>query len=272
MKSAATALSQDSILWLKDWIQEHTGIVFPEQKISLLQQRLDSLCIRLGYPSGQTVIDELKHRPSTGLIHQMIDIATTNHTHFFREIDAINYLIEEIIPAHNPTEQLRMWSAASSSGEELYTIALMLTQKYNTEMIKQRFSFLGTDVNPKVVDQAEKGIYTTHRLKEVPPDYLSKWFTPMGLDTWSVAEELKKLCLFRRLNLLSYPWPFSRLFHVVFLRNILYYFEPATQQTILNNIYEVTIPGGWLVTSVTESLASINVKWTRVKAGVYRKL
>lgn len=272
MKSAASTLDQRSILWLKDWIQEHTGIIFPEQKISLLEQRLASLCVRLGYSNCQTIVDELKSDASTGLVHQVIDIATTNHTHFFREIEAIEYLINDIVPQYQLNEHLRLWSAASSSGEELYTIALLLTKRYSLHDIKTRFSFLGTDVNPKVVDQAEKGIYTTHRLNEVPAEYINKWFSPMGLDTWSVSDDIKKLCLFRRLNLLNYPWPFSRLFHVVFLRNILYYFEPKTQEIILNNIYEVTTPGGWLITSVTESFTTIQVKWKRVKAGVYRKL
>lgn len=272
MKSTAIALNQESLLWLKDWILEHTGIIFPEQKLSLLEQRLTSLCVRLGYSNCQTVIDDLKANGSTALVHQVIDIATTNHTHFFREVDAINYLISDIIPQYASSELLRIWSAASSSGEELYTIALMLAAKHSLSEVKRRFSFLGTDVNPKVVDQAEKGIYTTHRLNEVPTDYMNKWFSPMGLDTWRVSDEIKQLCLFRRLNLLHYPWPFSRLFHVVFLRNILYYFEPKTQETILNNIYEVTTPGGWLITSVTESFTNLQVKWTRVKAGVYRKV
>ena len=272
MKSATTPLDQSSIMWLKDWILEHTGITFPEQKKALLEQRLSSLCVTLGYANCQAIVQDLQNKAPEGLIHQVIDIATTNHTHFFREIDAIEYLISDIVSHYPVGEPHRIWSAASSSGEELYTIALMLCEKYGLTETQRRFSFLGTDVNPKVVDQAEKGIYTTHRLNEVPTTYMNKWFMPMGLDTWGVSDEIKKLCLFRRLNLLHYPWPFSRLFHIVFLRNILYYFEPKTQETILNNIYEVTTPGGWLITSVTESFTKLNVKWTRIKYGIYRKV
>ncbi len=271
MMSPIPSQSNNEIKWLRDWIETHTGIAFPEHKMSLLEQRLILLRNKLNCQSNAEIIRALEVNQNSDVVKGVIDIATTNHTHFFREMDTLLFFINTILGECNYVGKLRIWSAASSSGEELYTVILLMIEKFGLTAVRNQYYFLGTDVNVKVVEEAEKGVYSTQRLSDIKSDILSRWFTPMGLDSWSISAEVKQLCLFRRLNLMKTPWPFSRLFHVVFLRNVLYYFEPNIQQKILQNIYNVTEKGGWLITSVTEPLNNIKSDWKRVRSGVYRK-
>ncbi len=264
-------LVDKNLVWVKEWIELHTGILFPPQKLPLLQQRLGALCVKEDIKNIGQLVEELKCNKTAGLIRQVIEVATTNHTHFFREMNTITFFIDKILPSFSGAQTVRVWSAAASSGEELYTIIMTMAEKLGLATIKSRYSFLGTDVNPNVIEQAEKGIYSSHRLTEVSADRKKRWFKPIGLDNWAVIDDITELCLFRKLNLMDANWPFANLFHVVFLRNILYYFQKETQEKLLNQIYEVTLPGGWLITSVTESMNQMNIKWERVDAGIYRK-
>jgi len=265
-------LQDQYLLWIKDWIELHTGINFPDHKLPLLGQRLNTLCIRMSIKSFEELVHAIENSKSPTILRQVIEVATTNHTHFFRELGTLHYFLESIIPSFAPTQQMRIWSAAASSGEELYTIIMLMGKKMGLPAVKNRFSFLGTDVNSNVIEQAEKAVYSSHRLTEVPAEEKQRWFRAIGLDNWALSNDITDLCLFRTLNLLDKSWPFANLFHVVFLRNVLYYFQPQTQEKILKQIYEVTLPGGWLITSVTETLNSLKVDWKRVEAGVYRKM
>ncbi len=260
-----------SLIWVKDWISQHTGIQFPEHKLSVLEQRLLALCHRLEIQSIELLIEELKHSDEGDLLPHIIDAATTNHTHFFRETENIKYFIESIVPSFENETRLRVWSAASSTGEELYTILMMLGETHSLLDIRNKFSFLGTDVSPKVIQHAEKAQYNQQRVEELPQPIKSKWFTQINKDCYQLSKQLTTLCLFRRFNLLSQSWPFQNQFHVIFLRNVLYYFDQPTQKKILDALYRHTLPGGWLITSVTESIGELNVRWRRVRSGVFQK-
>jgi chemotaxis protein methyltransferase CheR len=256
---------------IQQWIHFHTGIHFNSEKISLLEQRLDALRFRNGIQSNQELMQKVENEKDQVLIKQLIDVATTNHTHFYRETDSLFFFRDHIANSFNNGKTCRVWSAASSSGEELYTLALLLVEKYALNHIKTHFSFLGTDLNQRVIEHAELAIYHQQRLADMPKDIQNKWFQSTGLEQWSLHNDIKQLCTFRRLNLKKTPWPFSRFFHCVFLRNVLYYFDAKTQEEIVNQVYKVTEPNGFLITSVTESLANLKTPWQKVHAGVYQK-
>lgn len=262
---------QHSLLWIKDWISEHTGIQFPDHKLSVLEQRLLGLCHRLELQSIDHLIQTLKHSDEGTLLPHLIDAATTNHTHFYREIGNIQYFIEHIVPQYPINTPIRIWSAAASSGEEIYTLLMMLAEQHALVDIKRRFAFLATDVSPKVIAQAELGQYNQQRVAELPAHIHAKWFKSIQPDLWQISNELIDLCLFRRFNLLSHTWPFQQTFHSIFLRNVLYYFDQEIQTKILNRLYEQTASGGWLITSVTESIGELDIKWRRVRSGIYQK-
>lgn len=270
--SGSSTESLDQILdQIKNWIQKQTGIQFTPEKMPILRSRLDSMCVRHGYKDLREIYSIIETGQNQKIIGQIIEAATTNHTHFYRETESLLYFQNEILPSLNQKEDIRIWSAAASSGEELYTLALLTVEKLGFSYTKNKISFLGTDVNQRVIDQAEKGLYNGQRISDLPDDYKKKWFKPVALGNYSISEDIKDLCIFRSLNLKRYPWPFTRTFHIVFLRNVLYYFDEKTQAEIVNHVYDVTQPGGWLITSVTENMGSYQTNWKKVKTGIYKK-
>ncbi len=260
-----------SLLNIKEWIQRQTGIQFSQDKLEVLRSRLETLCVRYGYSDLNEMDLLIQEGNNTTLLRRVIEAATTNHTHFYRETEPLIFYQKEIIPMLPKNESWRIWSAASSSGEELYTLAMLSIQALGYNTTKQKFSFLGTDVNPNVIEQAELGVYNEQRISDLPSALKNKWFDPIALGNHAIKQEIKDLCIFRKLNLKCYPWPFTKSFHVIFLRNVLYYFDEETQKDIVNNMYNVTQPGGWLITSVTETLSAFQHPWMKIQAGIYQK-
>jgi chemotaxis protein methyltransferase CheR len=178
---------------------------------------------------------------------------------------------DQVVPALPAQERWRLWSAASASGEEAYSVAIILAEVLGLERARERVAILGTDIDRNVIRQAEEGLYDQQRLDDVPDNLLRRYFTADGSGRWCVKPALKEMCVFRRLNLMSTPWPFMQRFHVVLCRNVLYYFDPDHQRDLVDRFYDVTVPGGWLLTSVTEPVQTLGTRWLPVVSGVYRK-
>lgn len=262
---------ETSLQRIKAWLHERAGIFYEEKKKELLINRLQRVCDRFGYSGLPELESHLLGSQSSELQSAVIHAATTNHTHFFREPQVLDYFARHIIPAL-PNEKLRIWNAAASTGDETYTLAMILCEQWGIDETAARVSILGTDISAPVIAQAESGIYTFNHLEYTPPSLIERYFQPTGIEQYRIRDEIRHLCLFRRLNLKLSPYPFRRLFHVVFCRNVLYYFDKPHQISTVQALYEVTEPGGWLVTSVTESLRDLNSPWTPVTSGIYRKM
>lgn len=183
----------------------------------------------------------------------------------------LDYFRDVIIPTLNKGE-IRIWSAAASTGDEAYTIAIIATEVNGMEWAKNNLSILGTDINKQVIAHAESAIYRQHTLEHIPhKDILRCHFKPNGDGQYRVNKQIRDLCTFRTMNLKINPYPFTKSFDVVFCRNVLYYFDEAHQQEILERIYDVTKDGGWLLTSVTVTLRHLKTRWINVGIGIYRK-
>jgi chemotaxis protein methyltransferase CheR len=257
---------------IRQWVYTHTGLHFPEQKHSSLYHRLQRLCVLLKLDGLAELDEHLHQRDLPGLAITVAHAVSTNHTYFFRERDVLKFFEECIVPTLPSGQKWRIWSAASASGEEAYTIAIILAELFGLEQIRHRVAILGTDISHVAIDQAEHSIYHVQRLDNVPPWMRQRYFRPVGLEQWAINTDVKRLCTFRRLNLMSAPWPFQRSFHVVLARNVLYYFDKAHQRALVERLYEITEPGGWLLTSVIESLHGLNSRWQAVMPGVYYKI
>jgi chemotaxis protein methyltransferase CheR len=255
---------------IRQWLQERAGIFYHDKKKYLLVYRLSSVCDQFGFSS----LDELGHCVESGTrsdVHlAVIDAATTNHTYFFREPQILNYFCKTILP-DLPREDVRIWSAASSTGDEAYSIAILAAESRGREWAKQQLLILGTDISQSVITYAEAAVYNASHLERVPPRILEHYFEPVAFKQYQIAEDIRRMCLFRRLNLKHAPYPFRKHFHVVFCRNVLYYFDKQDQKEVLNALHEITAPGGWLLTSVTLSLRQLSSLWIPVTAGVYRR-
>lgn len=262
---------QKALDFLKYWIEQHTGIVYKNHAKAILYSRLGQLCRELNLQD----LNELQHLLNNGqmpnLSLKIAQSVSTNHTHFFREPEILEYFAEQIVPELVTNENIRIWSAASSSGEEAFTIAMYLAEKLGLATASQRIQILGTDINIHVIRQAENGIYSEDSLNQVPLYFRMKYFKPLGLGQYQVIHQLRQMCTFRRMNLHSEQWPFQKHFHTVFCRNVLYYFKTNQQEVVLNHIHRYTDARGHLLTSLTESLYQLDTPWRMIKPGVYQK-
>ena len=256
---------------LRRWVYDRTGLYYPERKHLLLYNRLQKLCLRHGIPGLKELDRHLRKRDLPGLEKEVAHAVSTGHSYFFREERVFHFFREHILPTLPTTGRHRLWSAASASGEEAYTMAIVLTESLGFVRARERTAILGTDIDRVMVQQAERGVYPEQRLENVPVHLRPRYFRRVGPGQWGVVSGLKEMCTFRRLNLMSSPWPFKSRFHVVLCRNVLYYFDVEHQRDLAERLYDATAPGGWMLTSVTEPVQSLKTRWSTVTTGVYRK-
>ena len=252
---------------IREWVTSHLGIRFSHDQATVLGRRL-GMVFGSGIEGQRDVADRLR-RGDPLVVKQVTEAATTNHTYFFREPDTLDYFANQALPRMPQRETLRLWSAASSSGEEAYSIA-MVSKKWLGTSGTERMRILGTDISPRQIELAERAVYQNEALRSVPEEY-SPHFVPHSKSESRVVPAITELCTFRRMNLTSFPWPFQKKFHAVFLRNILYYFEPTLRRVVLEEAFDSTEPGGWLFVGLGESMWGMNSRWSPVGHGIFRK-
>lgn len=255
---------------IRNWLGQRCGIYYADQKKDLLLQRLS----RVQRAYGIDRLGELSRRLSDSGEHDLqlavMHAASTNHTYFFREQEVLDKFRDMILPTLANRQDIRIWSAACSTGDEAYTLAILIAEQMGMDFLR-RVSFLGTDISAPVVERAELGVFSSRQLEQVPRHLLSKYFRPVGIDQYQVVREIRDRCTFRRLNLKTTPYPFKQPFQVVFCRNVLYYFDIADQKATLNAIYDSVEPGGWLLTSVTESVRDLSNRWENIGTSINRR-
>jgi chemotaxis protein methyltransferase CheR len=256
---------------IRQWVYDRTGLYYPERKRALLYHRLKKLCRRVGIPGMKELDRHLRDRDLPGLDREVACVVSTNHSYFFREEKVIQFFRERILSALPTEGKWRLWSAASASGEEAYTLAIILAETLGPAQARGKVSILGTDIDRTVIKQAERGTYSESALEEMPQSLRRRYFRSVGPGKWQIDSGVKQMCLFRRLNLMSSPWPFRGRFHVILCRNVLYYFDMEHQRDLAERLYDVTMPGGWLITSVTEPVQVLSTRWQKVVSGVHRK-
>lgn len=252
------------------WLNKRCGMHYPEKKQELLYQRLRRVCDAYNFHTLEQLANAVEKSELLDVQSTVISAASTNHTFFFREPQVLNYFRDVILPTlHNET---RIWSAAASTGDEAYTVAMIVAEAKGMDWVKRNLNILGTDIDKEVITYAENGIYRESALENTTDYFVNRYFHALGQSQYRITKNIHDVCIFRRLNLKTRPYPFKSTFDVVFCRNVLYYFDEEHQRQVLENIYDVTNKDGWLLTSVTVSLRHLNTRWVNVASGVYRKI
>ncbi len=266
----APDLDPNAIAAIVEYVYQRYGIVVPPERKEAFSAELGRIQIGAKLGSMAELASRLRQGGSGGLELQLAEAASVNHTSFCREPDVLSYFEEEVLKKMNPSRTHRIWSAAASSGEEAYTIAMMASQHFGPQVARQVVAILGTDINRSCVDQAAGGYYSAARVSGVPADWRQLYFQSEG-HRHRISESLRNMCLFRRLNLKLKPWPFQAQFDVIFCRNVLYYFDVPQQTDLAQRLYRQLKVGGWLFTSVTEGIRDLGTKFVPVRPGIYRK-
>lgn len=271
MRSASPKLPDDvAYQRLRELAEQRYGIVAPEERTAELRRKLATACRSLGH-DGLAGLYVHVTRNDLNAVDALIRALTVNHTGFFREVSAYKALFQDVVPTLKTQSQVRIWSSASSSGEELYTMAFYLLEELGYDRVMGTWQLLGTDLDQGMIRKAETGIYSATRAAGIPPALRERYLTPLANGAYQVKPRVRELCIFRRLNLLKPTFPFRKRFDAVFCRNVLYYFTETTQASVLRNIHAVTRPGGWLVTGVSESLNHLDVPWHTLGQGLHTR-
>ena len=263
-------ISPDSFKFIQEFARDTAAIVLEPGKEYLVETRLAPLAKQAGFNTIDEFIAQLKKNRSGTLFHeQVIDAMTTNETSFFRDFHPFETLKQHILPriieSRSGIRKLAIWSAASSTGQEAYSIAMLLRENF-PQLKDWNVSILGTDLSPTVLNHAKLGHYSQLEVNRgLPAPLLMKYFTKVEAK-WAVKDELKKLVEFRQMNLFK-PWPILPMFDVVFIRNVMIYFDLDTKKSILKRIRQCMQPQGSLFLGTAETTLNIDADWQPVTLG-----
>jgi len=263
--SSATSIEASEFNYLQVFMRESSAIVLDPGKEYLVESRLMPLAYSEGLRTVGELLVRLRHEKSELLRRKILDAMTNNETWFFRDFYPFEALRQEIVPAlmtsRTATRSLRFWSAASSSGQEPYSIAMLLKEKF--AFPNWKFSILATDICSAVRARATEGRYSQMEINRgLPATMLTKYFVRSGLD-WVISPSVREMVEFRACNLAE-PWPDIPKMDVVFLRNVMIYFDIATRKQILSRLRSVLQPDGVLFLGCAETPLNINAGFERI--------
>jgi chemotaxis protein methyltransferase CheR len=250
------------------WVRSHFGLSFTADQRELFASRVQAFCA-----ANTLTLSGLLHKlvvvQDRTITLRLAETVSTNHTFFFREAELFELLAQAVLPSI-AARPIRIWSAAASSGDEAYSIAIT-AQEVLGDAARTEVKILGTDLSERQLKIAEQGVFAQHQIATVSAARRQRWFQPAGLGQVALRPEARAMCTFRRMNLTTTPWPFEQRFHVIFLRNVLYYFDPSTRRQVVEACYDAAEPGAWLITSLTEPMLDLATRWTAVRPAVFRK-
>ncbi len=203
-------------------------------------------------------------------LQTMVDLITTNETYFFREPKHFEYLVSQILPQRQEERIFRVWSAACSTGEEVYTLAMVLSD----HLPAQTWEVVGSDISTQVLEKARKAHYSLERNEGIPPAYLKK-YCMKGVrsqeGTFLVIPALRQATNFFQVNLTQPVTQEIGLFDVIFLRNVMIYFDMETKRKVVENLLARLRPGGYFIVGHSETLHGINTEMALLQPTIYRK-
>lgn len=254
-------------------LRKRAGIVLTGDKMYLLESRLAPLARKEGLPSIDDLIHVIRSRREERLIAQLVDVMTTNETFFFRDKTPFEHLKEAIFPVLAQARRgsrIRIWCAACSTGQEPYSIAMMLDQ--NPALTGGvPVEIVATDISDRCLDRARQGLFTQFEVQRgLPVQMLMHYFTQQD-DHWRISERLRQMVSFRKLNLMEPSYNLGR-FDIVFCRNVLIYFDSATKTDVIERIAGVMNPGGFLLLGAAETVVGLSQSFdaTQDRRGLYK--
>ncbi len=270
-------LSDADYDFLCQLIYERSRIHLGADKRVLVASRLAKRLRQLNLKDYREYCQLLRTAAGAEELPFLIDRISTNHTHFFRELKHFEFISQTIIPAWNAVkrraEPFRIWSAASSTGEEPYSLAIHLAEQF-APAESGRWQIEATDISTRVLDVARQAIYDQERLAGISPDQLRRHFQK-GEKKWAgqfrVKAELRQRVIFQHLNLLGGTYPFTQLFDLILCRNVMIYFDRPTQETLVRQLSAQLVPGGYLLVGHSESLSGVKHALKLIQPAIYRK-
>lgn len=249
----------EAIRYVREFVLERSAIVVEPGKEYLVESRLGPLAREAGLNDIDSLVSQVKGDPTGPLARRMVEAMTTNETSFFRDLhpwEALKkVLLPELVERGRATKTVKIWCAAASTGQEPYTIAMTLRESL-PDFAAWRVEIVATDLNAAVLERARRGVYSQLEVNRgLPAPMLVRYFTREGVE-WVIKPELRSMVTFRELNLVgSAPMPSGN--DIVFMRNVLIYFDLETKRQILSRVRDALVPRGTLFLGGAETTISL---------------
>ncbi|HSW30466.1 MAG TPA: protein-glutamate O-methyltransferase [Longimicrobiales bacterium] len=254
---------------------EISGVNITDGKQELVRARIAKRMRVLGHEAVETYVDFVEGEEGARELAEMVDVLTTNKTSFFRELPHFEFLRKEVVPAWlRSGGPLRLWSAGCSSGEEPYSVAMLLAEEV-PDLGRRDVKILATDLSRTVLERARGGRYDAAIVEELPARIRERYFRPVGRRGaggagYDVVPETRERVSFAPLNLME-VWPMRGPFNVILCRNVMIYFDRPTREKLIRRFRQLLAPTGHLLVGHSESLSGMEHELTYVQPAVYRR-
>ncbi len=268
------SMNPEDFQLISELLKQRSGLSITKEKMYLIESRLQPIARAHGFSALSDFIQHMLRKPNPPVEHEVVQAMTTNETMFFRDIKPFTQLRERIIPhwraQHPGRQQIRIWSAACSSGQEPYTIAMTLKEE-TAALAGFDIDIMASDLSQKVVEKAIKGVYSQFEVQRgLPIQMLIKYFEQGEENCWRVKDTIKSMVHFKSHNLLDDATRFGT-FDIIFCRNVLIYFDTEVKQSVLNRLAAMLNPPGFLVLGSAETVFGLDTPFKPFEneSGVY---
>lgn len=277
--AANPEISPETYRFIAERVYAHSRIRLGDDKQALVSGRLGKRLRELNLESFEEYCALLDSARGQVEMTQLTDLISTNHTNFFREVQHLDFLRDNILPALAPTlvrnrQPFRIWSAASSSGEEAYTMCIVLAE-YALKHGAFQWQVEATDISTRILAKAKAGVYAADHVRVPEPELLPRYFQKGSGESegfYRVKDSLRAQVEFHHVNLLQAQYPVAANQHVIFCRNVMIYFDTETQQELVSKLIRQLAPGGHLIVGHSESLLGVKHPLKTLKPGIYQKV
>lgn len=255
-------------------VRQRSGLVLSPDKTYLLESRLMPVVRKWNMKSLEDIAQAIRMRREETLLHDVTEAMTTNETFFFRDQRPFDQfrtiLLPQFAKGRSDRKQIRIWSAASSSGQEAYSLAMIFAEE-GPKFHDWKIEIIGTDLSSEMVEKARRGVYSQFEVQRgLPITMLVKYFTQAGTDKWQLKDNIRQMVQFREGNLLTDFGPIG-VFDVIFCRNVLIYFDQPTKTRVLNAMSQVLSPDGTLFLGGAETVLGVSDRFKPLESerGLY---
>ena len=259
-------------------VQGHFGIQLPPEKKALLESRRCKLFLEHeGYEEfadAASFLKYVKNDASGTALNFLAEAITTHHTFFMREADHFDFFGSQVLPYLEKSisdGDIRTWCAACSSGEESYSLAMLLADYFVPRGGRWEATLLATDLSQDILNTAKQGIYSAEAVSSLPAQWQHMYFQRLVDGSYQINAFIRSRVLYRQFNLMNPVFPFKKSFHVIFCRNVMIYFDTPTRDSLVRKFYDFLEPGGFLFVGHSEVIDRKAADFEYVMPSVYRK-
>jgi chemotaxis protein methyltransferase CheR len=261
---------------IRKMVYDHFGINLSEQKRSLVVGRLQKVLRARGFVDHGEYMQWLENDRTGEGLEELANRISTNHTFFYREEAHFNYFQNTVLPEitarrRNGGGPIRIWCAGCSSGEEPYTLAMLMREHLGVELDVNHAILLATDLSARALQIAMRGVYSNEKLEQMPSALRSKYFRRHDAGHYVVVDEIRQAVIYRRHNLMDATFPFKNKFDAVFCRNVMIYFDRPTCDALIRKFHRHTVPNGNLFIGHSETLGRDSELYDYIIPAAYRR-